>query len=107
VKPVFRRARADQDLLEAVKHYLQEAGEEVAFRFIDAVEKAFAHIARHPASGSPRYGLELELPEIRFWPVERFDYLVFYIERDDHVDVWRILHARRDIPASLRERSGG
>jgi toxin ParE1/3/4 len=31
-------------------------------------------------------------------------YLIFYIDRDDHVDVWRVLHAQRDIPARLRER---
>jgi toxin ParE1/3/4 len=28
---------------------------------------------------------------------------VFYIERDDHIDVWRVLHAQRDIPALMRE----
>jgi len=26
-------------------------------------------------------------------------YLVFYVERDDHIDVWRVLNAARDIPA--------
>ena len=25
-------------------------------------------------------------------PVDRFPYLVFYVERVDHVDVWRVLH---------------
>jgi toxin ParE1/3/4 len=29
--------------------------------------------------------------------------LVFYIERDDQVDVWRVLHAQRDIPDGLRD----
>lgn len=31
--------------------------------------------------------------------------LVFYIERDDLIDVWRILHDMRDIPTWLREDS--
>lgn len=101
VKPVIRRSRADQDLLEAVEYYLQEAGERVALRFIDAVEKAFRHIARHPASGSPRYSLELGLPGIRSWPVERFNHLFFYVEHDDHIDVSRVLHGQRDIPFPL------
>ncbi len=30
-----------------------------------------------------------------------FPYVVFYVDRADSVDVWRILHARRDIAASL------
>ncbi len=103
VKPVIRRSRADQDILEGIEHYLQEGGESVALRFVDAVEKAFRDTARHPASGSPRYAMELELPGIRCWPVKRFPYLVFYIERDDHIDVWRVLHGQRDIPAWLHD----
>ncbi len=107
VKTVVRRARADQDLLEAVEHYLQEAGDRVALRFVDAVEKAFRHISRHPESGSPRYALELELPGIRCWPVRHFPYLIFYVEREDHIDVWRVLHGQRDIPAWLSEGPDG
>jgi len=99
--PVVRRARAGQDLLEAVEYYLQEAGDKVALRFIDAVEKAFRRIVRHPPSGSPRYSLELELPGLRCWPVKHFPYLVFYVEREDHVDVWRLLHGQPDIPEGL------
>lgn len=30
-------------------------------------------------------------------------YLVFYVEREDEVDVWRILHSARDIPRWLSE----
>ena len=106
VKPVVRRSRADQDILEAVEHYLQDAGERTALRFVDAIEKAFLHIARHPASGSPRHALELELPGLRCWPVKRFPHLVFYVEHDDRIDVWRVLHGQRDIPAWLRSDRG-
>jgi toxin ParE1/3/4 len=105
VKPVVRRARADQDLLEAVEYYLQEAGDRVASRFVDAVERAFRQIARHPASGSPRYALELEFPGVRCWPVKHFPYLIFYVEREDHIDVLRLLHAQRDIPEWLHDDS--
>jgi toxin ParE1/3/4 len=99
VKPVILRERARRDIDEAVDHYLAEAGERVALGFIDALERAFRHIARHPATGSPRYGHELDLPGLRSWPLKRYPYLIFYVERDDHVDVWRVLHGQRDIPA--------
>ena len=46
-----------------------------------------------------RVGLHL-LPG-RFWPLSRFPYLVFYIEREDHIDVWRVLHAQRDVASFL------
>ena len=68
-----------------------------------ALGKAYTHIARQPASGSPRYAHELNLPGLRFWPLTRFPYLVFYFERDDCVDVWRVLHGQRDIPAWMNE----
>jgi toxin ParE1/3/4 len=31
-----------------------------------------------------------------------YPHLVFYVERDDHVDVWRVLHGSRDIPAWMQ-----
>jgi len=71
--------------------------------FVDTIEQAFRYIGRHPATGSTRYAQELDLPGLRCWPVKRYPYLVFYVERDDHIDVWRVLHGQRDIPAWLRE----
>jgi toxin ParE1/3/4 len=69
--------------------------------FIDALEQAYSHIARHPATGSPRYTHALNIPGLRFWSLTRYPYLVFYIERGDHIDVWRVLHGQRDLPAWL------
>jgi toxin ParE1/3/4 len=101
-KPVVPRVLARQDIDSAIDHYLAEAGEKVALGFIDALGQAFQHIARHPATGSPRYAHELDLPALRSWPLKRYPYLIFYVERDDHIDVWRILHGERDIPAWMR-----
>lgn len=103
VKPVIPRGLASRDVDEAITHYLDEAGERVALRFIGAVEQAYELVGRQPASGSPRYAHELNIPGLRAWPLVGFPYLVFYVERRHHVDVWRVLHGRRDIPAWLRE----
>ncbi len=86
---------------EALQHYLDEGGAALGLRFIDALEAATTHIGQNPGTGSPRYGSELDLPGLRVWPLKRFPYLIFYAERSDHVDVWRVLHAKRDIPAWL------
>lgn len=88
---------------EAVEHYLTAAGPNVALHFIDAVEDAHRHIGEYPASGSPRYAHELDLPGLRCRPVGRFPYLIFYVERGTEIDVWRVLHAARDLPAWMRE----
>lgn len=70
---------------------------------VNALQRAYRHIAPHPATGSPRYAHELDLPCLRSWPLRRYPYLVFYVERDEHVDVWRVLHGERDIPAWMGE----
>ena len=46
---------------------------------------------------------ELNLPDLRFWLVPGYPYVVFYMECDAHVDVWRVLHAQRDIPSWMVE----
>jgi toxin ParE1/3/4 len=102
-KPVVPRRRASRDVDEIVDYYVAESSQETALRFIDALESAYGQIAAHPGIGSLRYAYELALPELRFWPLKGFPYLVFYVEHDDHIDVWRVLHSCRDIPRWLRE----
>lgn len=105
-KPVIPREAAQRDIDQAIADYAAEAGEPVALAFIDALERAFRRIAQHPAVGSPRYAFELRLERLRAWPLRRYPYLVFYVEREDHLDVWRVLHAQRDIPAWMHEPKG-
>lgn len=102
-KPVVPREQARRDVEVAIDHYLGEDAEAAALGFIDELERAYTHIGRYPATGSLRHAHELNLPGLRFWPLSRYPYLVFYVERADHVDVWRVLHVRRDIPAWMRE----
>lgn len=101
-RPVVPRELATRDVEEAITH-LAEESVQAALGFIDALEQTYSHIGSHPAAGSPRYSSELDLPGLRFWVVRGYPYLVFYMERGDHVDVWRVLHSERDIPAWMRE----
>lgn len=102
-KKIVPREQASSDVDDVIAHYLSEDAERAAMGFIDALEEAFAHIRRDPSTGSPRYAHELNLPGLRFWPLTRYPHLVFYVERKDHIDVWRVLHGQRDIPAWMRE----
>ncbi len=103
VKPVVARELASHDIDEIIAYYLGESAVQAAHGFIDALEDAYTHIGRHPATGSPRYAHELNLPGLRFWPLTRYPHLVFYVERPDHIDVWRVLHGTRDIPQWMVE----
>ncbi|MDE2869395.1 MAG: type II toxin-antitoxin system RelE/ParE family toxin [Chloroflexota bacterium] len=102
-KPVVLRRRARHDIDEAIDHYSTVATSALALAFIDALEETFRRVAEHTASGSPRYADELALPGLRSCVVKGFPYLLFYVEREADIDVWRILHAARDIPTWLQE----
>lgn len=100
-KPILPRSLANLDVEDAISYYLSEQAEQAALGFIDSLEQAYAHIGRHPSSGIGRYAHELELPGLLSWPLKRFPYMVFYVERAEHIDVWRVLHCKRDIPRWL------
>ena len=100
-KPVELRRLAADDIDAALSYYRREAGESLTTRFVDALEEELSRLSRHPLIGSLRYSYELNIPALRSWSLAAFPYIVFYIDRAEFVDVWRVLHARRDIPAWL------
>lgn len=102
-KPVILRPLAGRDIAKALKHYRREGGAVLANAWVDAIEQGLMHVGMHPATGSTRYAAVLQLAGLKFWPLRKFPYLIFYIEREESVDVWRVLHGQRDIPAWLSE----
>lgn len=96
------RAVAAADIDAAVDYYRETAGGDTAIDFVDSFESALAHLTRYPFGGSLRFGYELEIPDLRSWSLKKFPYLIFYLPGDDHLDIWRILHAKRDIPSHLQ-----
>ncbi|WP_235823464.1 type II toxin-antitoxin system RelE/ParE family toxin [Azohydromonas sediminis] len=99
--PVVVLPRAEQDIDDAIGRYLDEAGVEVAGRFTEALASAFALLVRNPGIGSLRHATLLALPGMRCWPLRPWPHLIFYLERERRIDVVRVLHGARDVPASL------
>ncbi len=96
------RAAAERDVEAAIGYYRDEGGPDVALAFVDAFEAAVGTIRAHPLIGSLRFAYELEIPDLRSWSLERFPFLVFSVPDDDAIDIWRVLHERRDLPADLQ-----
>ena len=60
------------------------------------MEQAYDRISRHPDAGSSRYAGELDIPGLRCGRVKKYPYLIFYVERNHDIDVWRVhLTSRR------------
>jgi toxin ParE1/3/4 len=96
-RPVVPHARAHADIAGAIAHHRAEGRPAPARRFIDGLEAAFDRLGHHPGIGSSRLGDAVGIGGLRCWPVGRFPWLVFDREQADRIDVWRVLHARRDI----------
>jgi toxin ParE1/3/4 len=107
-KPLQMRPAARADVLEVAAHYRADSGLGIALAFTDALQRTLAQIAQRaggelpPPGALPAYDELLDMPGLRAATLKRFPQLVFHIERADHVDVLRVLHAKRDLPASLR-----
>lgn len=117
-KPIFRscatRFHASPDAGQTSKKarprragrgafYVAQGAYDAALEFLDAFRHALAEIEQYPGAGSPRYAEGLGIANLRHRKLARFPWLVFYEEFEDHTDVWRILHARRDVPESLQD----
>lgn len=102
-KRLVFRGSARADVLAAIDWYMDEGGEALAERFVVALNAAYIHVARHPATGSSRWADALGLGNLRHGSLKQFPYLVFYTEDTERIHIVRVLHGARDIPASLAE----
>ena len=102
-KPVVLRGCARRDVDEAIEHCLSKMEAVSALAFLEALEVSLRQIGENPPAGSPRYAHELDLPGLRVRTVGKLPYLVFYVEQEADIDVWRVLHEARDTAAWMRE----
>jgi toxin ParE1/3/4 len=103
MKPVRIRPRADRDVDSAIERLLDENPPSAA-KFLQELQAAVTRIAERPAIGSPRYARLLR--GLRVWRLRRFPYMVFYLAHPSYIDIVRVLHDARDIPAILQTKRG-
>jgi len=85
---VTLRPRAEADLVDAFAWY-EERLPGLGEAFLRAVDASLARIQRQPEAYPEAH------PHIRRAPLRRFPYGVFYVIRDDRIDVLAVHHARR------------
>jgi toxin ParE1/3/4 len=101
VKPARLRPAAQQDLVDLSLWYADRGGAALAARLFDAARAALKPIQRMPGLGSPALAESVGMPGLRHWGVDGFPVRWFYLEREDHLDVLRLLGERQDIAAIL------
>ena len=102
-RKILKRRLAAQDIVELAAYIAQDSIQ-AAERFLEATENAFHFLAESPGAGARRTFKDPDLSDIRMWPIRGFDkHLVFYREDPSGIEVIRVLHAARDIPALFRK----
>ena len=101
---VIRRPSANRDLLLTFRHYARTANLRTADRFFVEVEATLDRLARMPGLGT-RYAPDDPLyADLRYFPISGFrQFVVFYREIPDGIEVVRVLHGARDISGILTE----
>lgn len=101
--PVRLRPLAEADLVAQTRYYVSKGGEELGARFFDTAISTLDTVGTRPEGGSLRIGELCEIESLRVRQVKGFPCGWFYIIRDDHVDVVRLLGYAQDLPAELSE----
>jgi toxin ParE1/3/4 len=102
---VTQRPRARLDLLEQFVYFGEQAGVELAERYLEAVEQTCLQLVRTPQIGREYDATIPRLEGIRRFPVSGFEqYLIFYLPQQDGMEVIRVLHGARDIAGIFAER---
>lgn len=101
MKSIRITPKADHDIDECCA-WINRSNPGAARRFLEAVEHTCNEIAQMPGIGSLRYAEVSLIRGIRMVAVEGFkQYLLFYLERENSIDIIRLLHGARDIPEAL------
>lgn len=90
---VVKRPLAELDLLE-IWDYIADDSMDRADEFLDRIEEKLQRLALNPGLGRKRDEL---LPGLQSFPIG--NYVVFYQEIQDGIDVIRVLRGSRDIEA--------
>ena len=85
--------QAQEDILE-IAFYIAQDNAEAAHRLMGKILRACDRISASPQAGRAREELA---PNLRSLPVEK--YLVFYRPIHSGIEVMRVVHGARDIPA--------
>jgi len=94
-----KKPQAERDIEECFV-YIGEDNLDIAVHFLVAVEDSIEQIGRNPFIGSSRKFANSQIENLRMWKVKNFtDYQIFYTVEEETIEIIRVLHGTRDLPA--------
>ena len=101
MKPAHLRPQALADRKDSARYYRRVASTRISEDMVIAAREALDQIEQNPGMGSPGIGQQLDIPGLRSWRVSGFPLIWLYFEREEFLDVVRLLGDRQDILAIL------
>jgi toxin ParE1/3/4 len=75
----------------------------MALQFFESFESACEQLCEFPELGSVREFSRKELTAVRMWPLPGFErFLLFYRILPESIEIVRVVHGARDLPALFR-----
>jgi toxin ParE1/3/4 len=94
---IKRTARADEDLID-IWLFIAHDDVRAADRVLDDIEEKLLLLADQPDLGPARPDIA---PDLRYFPVRR--YLILYRQITDGIEIVRVVHGARDVPALMAD----
>lgn len=103
-----KSAQFETDVALQFGWFARQAGERIAWRFLESVERTLSKLTRQPDLGRVRHFRHPALQGLRSSRLEPpfVKLLVFYQAGADTLQVWRLMHGARDLPRRLIEPPG-
>lgn len=107
-RSLHRAEDFNTDFDQQYRWYLEQAGQDLAERFLDAVLVTLRSLAGQPDLGRQRKFHHPALRDLRSFrvkpPFHRL--LIFYRVTNDTLEAWRLMHGARDLSRRLVQRPG-
>lgn len=101
MKNIIIQPSAEHDLFEQWS-YIDRDNPEAADHFTEQAMETFRFIAKMPLIGTLYESPHPQLHSLRKFPMQGFEqHLIFYLSREDSIEIIRVLHTKRDIDAAL------
>ncbi len=102
-RTIVFRLKAMEDV-EDIAYHIAADNPNAAIAFRETLEQTCALLAEMPDIGMLRSFGNPKLENIRLWPLKRFEkYLLIYCAHDEVLDIIRVVHGARDLPALFTE----
>ena len=102
-RAILKRPQAERDIEEAFV-FIAEADFDSGLDFLFAVEQSLELLAANPHIGRQRNFAAPELQNLWMWRVKSYEqHLLFYLIRDDAIELARLIHSARDYRKVLEE----